>query len=71
MTFATVQLAAPETDLPGQLFTGSLRVRVSIPQGATLRYTTDGTTPDDDNGLSSSVVLWGTTSSTVFRFPPL
>ena len=68
MTFATVQLAAPEVDLPGQLFTGSLRVRVSIPQGATLRYTTDGTTPDADNGQTSTDGLFDISTSTVFRF---
>ena len=48
--FATEQLAAPEVDAPAQLFTGSLDINVTIPEGTTLRFTYDGTTPTLTNG---------------------
>jgi len=43
--FATKRLAAPVVSQGSQLFTGTLNVSVSIPKGATLMYTTDGSMP--------------------------
>ena len=40
--FAQRQLKAPEVDIPAKLFSGTLNVNVTIPEGATLRYTSDG-----------------------------
>lgn len=51
--FASQQLDAPAVDRVGQLFTGVLTVQVDIPDGATLRYTLDGTTPTATNGMTS------------------
>ena len=42
---ASRQLYAPEVNEPSQLFEGTLSVRVTIPAGTTLHYTTDGTLP--------------------------
>ena len=43
--FASERLEAPEVDQDSQLFKGSLTVKVKIPEGATLMYTTDGSLP--------------------------
>ena len=51
--FATEQIAPPVVDKEGQLFTGMLTAHVTIPDGTTLRYTLDGTTPTDVNGMTS------------------
>ena len=44
-TFAEFRMNAPEVDTDSHLFTNPFDVKVDIPVGATLRYTTDGTTP--------------------------
>lgn len=51
--FTSQQMDPPTIDREGQLFTGVLTTHVEIPDGATLRYTLDGTTPTDDNGMTS------------------
>ena len=43
--FAKNRLAAPEVSVDSRLFTSSLTVKVTIPEGATLMYTTDGSLP--------------------------
>ena len=43
--FAEVRMEAPVVDKGSCLFDGSLQVNVTIPEGATLMYTTDGSTP--------------------------
>ncbi len=43
--FASQRLAAPVVSTGSRLFTGSLAFHVDIPDGATLMYTTDGSTP--------------------------
>jgi hypothetical protein len=66
MVFASKQLAAPVVDLPSQLFTGSLTAKVTIPTGATLRYTTDGTLPTEESTESNGT--FNITATTVLRF---
>ena len=44
-TFASQRLAAPNVNVGSQLFNGSLSIKVDIPEGATLMYTTDGSVP--------------------------
>lgn len=68
MGFAASQLDAPVVDKDAQLFNGQMQVCVSIPEGATLKYTTDGTTPTRDNGEVSETGLFSVTSTTCFRF---
>lgn len=66
--FATTRLATPTVDQDAQLFTGSLTVNVDIPAGATLKYTTDGTTPTTLNGQTSSTGRFTVGQTTTFRF---
>ena len=51
--FADFRLNAPEVDTDSRLFTSPFSIKVRIPAGATLRYTTDGTTPTLHNGDES------------------
>ena len=66
--YASRQLIAPETDKAGQLFSGSLQISVKIPDGATLRYTTDGTTPTQNNGTVSATGIFNISETTCYRF---
>ena len=52
--FATTQLDAPAIDQDSRLFDGAFTATVTIPAGATLRYTTDGSLPTLDNGSTST-----------------
>ena len=55
-TFAETRLDAPVVNVDSKLFTNTLNVKVSIPNGATLMYTTDGslpTAPKSDAGVVS------------------
>ena len=67
-TFATKQLKKPEVDTPAKLFTGTLSVTVTIPEGATLRYTVDGTTPTLKNGRTATTGKFNVSNSTCYRF---
>ena len=50
-TFASEMVPAPEPDLPSGLFaSGTRTLTVPIPEGTTLRYTTDGSTPTTTHG---------------------
>lgn len=66
--FTSKRLAKPVVDKLGQLFTGTLTAKVTIPDGTTLKYTTDGTTPTMENGMISENGVFNVTSSTVYRF---
>ncbi|MCQ2212325.1 MAG: CotH kinase family protein [Bacteroidaceae bacterium] len=66
--FAKTRLEAPEVNKPGQRFTGILSVKVTIPEGATLRYTTDGTTPTLTNGTTSPSGSFAVKKTTCYRF---
>ena len=64
----TQQLDAPNVDQPSQLFTGKLNLKVTIPEGTTLRYTTDGTLPTLQNGKTSTDGLFTISRTTNYRF---
>jgi len=66
--FADEQLPAPEVQQDSQLFAGSLTVRVTIPEGALLRYTTDGSVPTLENGLTSRTGILNIKITTIYRF---
>jgi len=51
-TYATEQLEAPAVNKQGGFFDSNFSLRATIPTGTTLRYTTDGTTPTLENGLT-------------------
>ena len=68
MTFCQERLPAPEVNEPSQIFTGSIWVRVTIPEGCTLRYTTDGRTPTLKTGDTSTDGVFAVSGNRVFRF---
>ena len=61
------RLPEPQASEGSQLFTGSVATSISIPDGAILRYTTDGTTPTLDNGLTSTDGQFTFSETTVLR----
>lgn len=67
-TYASEQLATPEVDKAGGLFTSNIVFHVSKPSGTTLRYTTDGTTPSMTNGATSQTGTFRTSTSTYYKF---
>ncbi|MCD8265721.1 MAG: CotH kinase family protein, partial [Prevotellaceae bacterium] len=67
-TFCTERLEAPTIDKDSQIFGTTLTVCVNIPEGATLRYTTDGSAPTATNGQTSQTGLFYPSETTVYRF---
>ncbi|MBP5375986.1 MAG: CotH kinase family protein [Bacteroidaceae bacterium] len=68
MYFAEEQLDAPVVDKDGGLFDGTLQICVNIPNGATLKYTTDGTSPTLTNGETSGTGIFTVDKTTCYRF---
>lgn len=66
--FATLQIAEPVVDTDACLFSGSMKVTVTVPAGATLRYTTDGTTPTLTNGYTATGNTFRFSNTTCYRF---
>ena len=67
--FAEYQLDAPIVDKDAQLYSGTLNISVKIPAGATLKYTTDGTTPTLTNGQTTYTGVFKITNKTTcYRF---
>ncbi len=67
-SFATEMLPYPVIDKDSQIFSGTLQICVNIPSGATLRYTTDGSTPTATNGTVSRTGILSTKATTAYRF---
>ena len=65
---ATQRLAAPQVSHDSNIFTQAMTVKVEIPEGATLRYTTDGTTPTPDHGETSETGEFTVENTRVYRF---
>lgn len=67
--FASKRLAAPEVDQMSMVFRdGSARLQVTIPEGCTLRYTTDGSAPTLTNGMVSQDGVFETNQTKLYRF---
>ena len=66
--FAYERLAPPVVDKDACLFTSPFTFYVDIPEGATLRYTIDGTTPSPTNGHISEDGTFHVESTTTYRF---
>ena len=66
--FAEFRLGAPYIDTDSRLFTEPFTIQVNIPQGATLRYTTNGTTPSLTNGSTSEDGIFNISETKVYRF---
>ncbi len=67
-TYCDTRLDAPEVDQDSQIFGSTLTVCVNIPDGATLRYTTDGSAPTATNGETSETGLFYPDGTTTYRF---
>ena len=67
-TFAAKRLQAPQVSHDATVFKTPFTVRVDIPQGAILRYTTDGSTPTQHNGSVSEDGIFDVQSSVAYRF---
>jgi hypothetical protein len=65
---STERLYAPMVDTDSKLFTSPFSVNVTIPEGTTLRYTTDGSTPTMRNGKSSNDGKFYISETTTLRF---
>ena len=65
--YAQDMLPAPKVNCDSRLFNEVFSVQVDIPEGATLRYTTDGSTPTLSNGQTSSDGLFPVSQTTVLR----
>ena len=67
--FASERLDEPEIDTPSQFFSSpSISWKVIIPEGCTLRYTTDGSAPTESNGYRSLTGFFLTTVTCTYRF---
>ena len=66
--FAEFRLEAPVIDTDSKLFTEPFTIQVDIPEGTTLRYTTDGTTPSLTNGSTSEDGIFNISETKVYRF---
>lgn len=70
MPFATTMLPAPQVNVESQVFTGgSISINITNMNGATLRYTTDGSVPTLNNGYTSTTGNFAVTNtSKVYRY---
>lgn len=67
-TFATDRLSAPVISHESTLFDKSISFKVEIPEGATLRYTTDGSAPTATHGVTTKNGSFTAFTTKVYRF---
>ena len=65
--YAQKSLDAPMVNCDSKLFTSSFAVQVTIPDGAILRYTLDGSAPTLSNGMTSEDGSFNISKTTVLR----
>ncbi|MCR4921741.1 MAG: CotH kinase family protein [Bacteroidaceae bacterium] len=66
-TFCTERAPAPVVNIPGGVYKGRVFMTVSIPEGGTLRYTTDGSTPTLTNGSTTRAGRFSFTKTSCVR----
>lgn len=67
--YASEQLAAPEVEGDSRVWnSGNADLYVKIPDGCTLRYTTDGSAPTLNNGSISTTGKFSTSTTRQYRF---
>lgn len=68
--FTTQRLDAPQISSEGKVLDAGEKVtfQVDIPQGATLRYTVDGSTPGKNNGYTSPSGRFTVSRTSIYRF---
>ena len=62
------RLEAPKVSMESCFFEDKLDFYISIPEGTTLRYTTDGSTPSLTQGLTSTTGFFTVDRTSVYRF---
>lgn len=67
-TFCTKQLEKPVVSKEPGLFSTVSSFTVTIPEGCTLRYTTNGSTPTLSLGNTSNTGVFSTTNTTTYKF---
>ena len=67
-SFSTVRLSAPVVDTDSRVFSDPFSIRVKIPSGTTLVYTTDGSAPTATNGETSLDGCFDIAETTILRF---
>ena len=67
-TFAEERLTAPQTDRKGSVFSAPFTLKVNIPTGTTLHYTTDGATPVPGKSMISETGTFSITETSILRF---
>ncbi len=67
-TFSMEQLEAPVVDQPSQIYSGTLKVNVEVPEGCTLKYVLNGAAPDASNGITSNGSISMTNVTRIYRF---
>ena len=65
---AVTRLPAPQVSHESCIFASPVSFTVEIPEGATLRYTTDGSTPTPSHGLTSETGTFTAENTRVYRF---
>lgn len=70
VSFATSRLDAPVVNCDGGVYEQGSKVsmRVSVPAGTTLVYTTDGSTPTATNGTQCESQVFTVSSTSIYRF---
>ena len=67
--FAEERVAAPVPSIESRVFTsGTINFSVAVPDGATLYYTTDGSTPTEYRGEHGGAPNFSINTTTIFRF---
>lgn len=67
--YASERLAAPQVDRQSSTFSsGTISFSVNIPEGCTLKYTTDGSAPSLTSGITSSDGKFITSTTRLYRF---
>lgn len=64
-TFAEERLTAPQTDRKGSVFSAPFTLKVNIPTGTTLHYTTDGATPVPGKSMVSEAGTFSITETSI------
>lgn len=64
-TFAEERLTAPQTDRKGSVFSAPFTLKVNIPTGTTLHYTTDGATPVPGKSMVSETGTFSITETSI------
>jgi len=65
---ATERIEAPQVSVSGRVFKEPFRFSVTIPEGATLLYSTDGSVPMPGKGKVSRDGVFQVNTTTIFRF---